>query len=102
MTTIRCPYCRKPIPPEFEEDQCAHCGCAIGMLMNILISARESVQLALEALREGRVRDAHDFAYEAWGLRHTREAAAVGLLAATALGEPVEIARWLRRRRLTE
>ena len=52
------------------------------MLRQITSAARDSLQLGLEALREGRDRDAHEFAYEAWGLRHSREAAAIGLLSA--------------------
>lgn len=69
------------------------------MLRQISAAAQDSILLALEALREGRDRDAHEFAYEAWGLRHTPEAAAVGLIAATSLADPVEIPRWIRRRR---
>ncbi|MDB6071429.1 MAG: hypothetical protein JWL81_2600, partial [Verrucomicrobiales bacterium] len=76
-----------------------HCACDVAILRQITLASHDSVLLALEALREGRDRDAHEFAYEAWGLRHTPEAAAIGLLAAAGLGDPVEIPRWMRRRR---
>jgi len=54
------------------------------------------------ALREGRDRDAHEFAYESWGLRHSRAASAAGLVAATMMRDPIEISRWMRRRRRME
>ena len=95
---IRCPYCRKSTDAT-ESPRCRHCGCEVEILGRVLYSARDSVMLSLEALRERRDREAHDFAHEAWGLKHSPEAAAAGLLAAVALGEPVEIARWIRRRR---
>ena len=96
--TIRCPSCGKPAHPE-EAERCSRCGCEVAILGRILHAAHDSLQLALLALREGRDLDAHDYAYEAWALRNTRETAAVGLLAAVALKEPIEIARWLRRKR---
>lgn len=95
---LLCPYCRKKSSPE-ASDHCPYCGCEIAMLGRLIHSARDSVMLAMEALREGRDRDAHDFAYEAWGLKHSREAAAAGLMAAVSLGDPIEIPRWIRRRR---
>lgn len=96
--TIYCPSCNKPVSPDIH-DRCVRCGCEVAMCGQILLAARDSLQLALLALREGRDRDAQDFAYEAWALRHTTETAAAGLLAAVALREPVEISRWLRRKR---
>lgn len=96
--TIYCPSCGKPVSPT-EREHCPRCGCEVAILGQIILAAHDSLQLALLALREGRDRDAHDFAYEAWALRHTLETAAAGLLAAVALKEPVEIARWLRRKR---
>ena len=98
MQPLACPFCCKKVPPG-NAVRCRHCGCEVAMLRQITAAAADSVKLALEALREGRDRDAHEFAYEAWGLRHTREAAAIGLIAATGLGDPVEIPRWIRRRR---
>lgn len=95
---VICPSCRKKVPPG-NARRCRHCSCEVAILRQITLASSDSVLLALEALREGRDRDAHEFAYEAWGLRHTREAAAVGLIAATSLGDPVEIPRWMRRRR---
>jgi hypothetical protein len=96
--TIYCPSCGKPVSPDVTE-RCPRCGCEVAILGQIIHAAHDSLQLALLALREGRDRDAHDFAYEAWALRHTLETAAAGLLAAVALREPVEISRWLRRKR---
>ena len=96
--TLLCPYCRKKVPPG-NARRCRHCSCEVAMLRQITAAASDSILLALEALREGRDRDAHEFAYEAWGLRHTREAAAIGLIAAVGLADPVEIPRWIRRRR---
>lgn len=95
---VLCPYCRKKASPE-QYDHCPHCGCEISMLGRLVHASRDSIMLALEALRDGHDRDAHDFAYEAWGLKHSREAAAVGLLCAVSLGDPIEIPRWIRRRR---
>ena len=93
-----CPSCGKPVSPDVSET-CPRCGCEVAILGLILISAHDSLQLALLALQEGRDKDAHDFAYEAWALRHTTETAAAGLLAAIALRDPIEISRWIRRRR---
>ncbi len=98
MLPVACPFCRKKVPRS-QATRCRHCGCEVAMLHQIVAAADDSVKLALEALREGRDRDAHDFAYEAWGLRHSRVAAAIGLLAATGLEDPIEIPRWIRRRR---
>ena len=98
MVSVACPFCRKKVASGIAA-RCRHCGCEVAMLRQITTAATDSVRLALEALREGRDREAHEFAYEAWGLRHTREAAAIGLLAATGLGDPIEIPRWIRRRR---
>ena len=98
MHPVSCSFCRKKVP-RGNSVRCRHCGCEVAVLRQITVAAGDSVKLALEALREGRDRDAHDFAHEAWGLRHTREAAAIGLLAATGLGDPIEIPRWIRRRR---
>ena len=95
---IRCPSCGKPASPD-KTERCPRCGCDIAILGQIVHSAYESLQLAILALREGRDRDAHDFAYEAWALRHSMETSAAGLLAAIALKDPIEISRWLRRRR---
>lgn len=95
---MNCPYCLKIVPPG-NQRHCRHCSCEIAMLRTISQAADDSVLLALEALREGRDRDAHEFAYEAWGLRHSPQAAAIGLIAATGLADPVEIPRWIRRRR---
>ncbi len=95
--TIHCPSCGKPVVPETNE-RCPRCGCEVAILGRILHAAHDSLQLALLALREGRDRDAHDFAYEAWALRHTLETAAAGLLASVGLRDPVEISRWLRRK----
>ncbi|MDB6131848.1 MAG: hypothetical protein JWM59_91 [Verrucomicrobiales bacterium] len=98
---ILCPYCRKKVSPE-ETDHCPHCGCEVAMLGRLIHASRDSIKLALEALRDGHDREAHDFAYEAWGLKHSREAAAVGLLAAVSIRDPIEIPRWIRRRRACE
>ena len=95
---LHCPYCRKKVPAG-NARRCRHCGCEVAALRTITGAARDSLLLALEALAEGRDRDAHDFAYEAWGLRHSREAAAIGLIAASCLADPIEIPRWIRRRR---
>lgn len=69
------------------------------MLQQITRSAQDSLTLAIEALRDGRDQEAHGFASESWSLRHSREAAALGLLSATSLGDPIQIPRWIRRRR---
>jgi hypothetical protein len=95
---VRCPSCGRNVSPDVV-DQCPACGCEVAILGQVLVAAHDSLQLAMLALMEGRDKDAHDFAYEAWALRHTTETSAVGLLAAIALGEPIEISRWLRRRR---
>lgn len=72
------------------------------MLGRIIVASADSVMLALDSLRQRRYEDAMDYAYEAWGLKHSHQGAAVGLLAAAALRNGVEIARWLRRRRLLD
>ena len=95
--TIHCPSCGKPVVPETNE-RCPRCGCEVAILGRILHAAHDSLQLALLALREGRDRDAHDFACESWGLRRTRAASAAGLIAATIMRDPIEISRWIRRR----
>ena len=43
--------------------------------------------------------DAHEFSYEVWGLCHSRSAAPIGLLPVIGLSDPIEIPRWIRRRR---
>jgi hypothetical protein len=63
------------------------------MFRTISPAADDSILLALEALREGRDREAHESAYEAWGLHHSPQAAAIGL------ADAVEIPRWICRRR---
>jgi hypothetical protein len=68
------------------------------MLGHILQATHDSLQLGLLALYEGRYADACDLAEEAWGLKRCREATAIGLMGSTALSDPIEIARWLRRR----
>lgn len=95
---VACPFCRKKVPPG-NARRCRHCGCEVATLRTITLAAHDSILLALEALREGRDRDAHEFAYESWGLRHSRHAAAIGLIAATSMADPIEIPRWIRRRR---
>ena len=97
MVHFECPCCGRDVCPD-TAPHCPHCGTEIRMCSEILFASYDSLQLALLALAEGRDKDAHDFAYESWGLRHTVEASAAGLLAAVLLKEPVEIARWLRRR----
>ncbi|MBP7948442.1 MAG: hypothetical protein KA004_02215 [Verrucomicrobiales bacterium] len=98
LSSIPCPGCSAETVP-LEETHCAACGCEVSILGRILAASADSVLLAMLALRERRVDDALDFAYEAWGLKHTHQSAAVGLLAAVAVGDSVEISRWLRRRR---
>ncbi len=95
---IHCPFCKKKVPGT-KEQVCRNCGCGIAMLRQISEAAHDSILLAIGALREGRDHDAHDLAHEAWDLRHSAESAAVGLIAATGLADPVEIPRWIRRRR---
>jgi hypothetical protein len=79
---------------------CPRCGCALQMLVEICFSALDSVALALEALRENRDDDALDYAHESWDLVHSSKAAAVGFISAVALRDPVETARWQRRREM--
>jgi hypothetical protein len=82
---------------------CPRCHCEVGILGDIMDAARDSLMLSLLALREGRDRDAHEFACESWSLRQTKQAAAAGLVSATMQRDPIEISRWLRRRsRLSE
>ena len=95
---VACPSCTKQVSPDIHHT-CPSCGCEVAILGIILVAAHDSLQLALLALQEGRDKDAYDFAYEAWALRHTLETAAVGLLSAIALKDPIEISRWIRRRR---
>jgi hypothetical protein len=95
---IPCPVCNREVDPD-QTDDCAQCGAVIAPLRQIMLSAADSVRLALESLREGRDREALDYAYEAWGLMHTSETAAIGLLAAVKVDEGTEVTRWLRRRR---
>lgn len=95
---VSCPFCERDAYPE-ESPVCPGCGCEVSILATIVRASHDSLLLSLEALREGRAADAHDFACEAWALRRSRETAAAGLLAAVMLESPVEIARWIRRRR---
>ncbi len=95
---VLCPSCRQKVGTGHAR-RCRHCGCEVAILRQIDAAARDSILLALKSLRHGQDQDAHDFAHESWGLRHSRQAAAIGLLAAMALADPVEIPRWMRRRR---
>ena len=98
---ILCPSCGRKVSPALSS-HCGACGCEIAVLGQILHAAHDSLLLAMLALREGRDRDAHDFAHESWALRHDRTSAAAGLIAATMLRDPIEISRWIRRRRRLE
>ncbi len=95
---VLCPVCQKSVRTGHAR-RCRHCGCEVAILRKIHESAQESILLALKSLRIGHDAIAHDFAHESWGLRRSRQAAAIGLLAAVALADPVEIPRWMRRRR---
>ena len=95
---VTCPYCRHTVDLDSSE-HCPTCGCEVVMLQEILAAAHDSIQLGLLALCDGRYADAADLAEEAWGLKRCREATAIGLMGATALRDPIDIARWLRRRR---
>ena len=95
---IQCPSCGRKVSPTLS-NHCGNCGCEVAVLGQIIHSARDSLLLSMLALREGRDRDAHEFARESWQLHHHRTSAAAGLIAATMLREPVEISRWIRRRR---
>ena len=95
---IPCPVCGIEINLE-HRDCCAHCGAEVASLRQVLLSASDSVRLGLESLKEGRDREAMDYAYEAWGLMHTTETAALGLLVAAKLNDGTETTRWLKRRR---
>jgi len=92
-----CPYCKAPVR-SLKSPVCLRCGCELEILSEIILSAKDSLGLAMLALREGRDRDAHDFARESWGLRRSRASSAAGLIAATMMREPIEISRWIRRR----
>ncbi len=98
MVRFECPSCGAETAPDCSP-HCPQCGTEVRTCGEILFSSLDSLRLALLALAEGRDKDAHDFAYESWSLHHTVEAASAGLLAAVLLKEPVEIARWIRRRR---
>ena len=95
---VPCPYCRHKVPIR-QHEHCPRCGCEIAMLGHIIQAAHDSLQLGLLALYEARYTDACDLAEEAWGLKRCREATAIGLMGASASHDPVDIARWLRRRR---
>jgi hypothetical protein len=95
---VHCPYCRHRVSLP-KHGHCPHCGCEVAMLGTILHATHDSLQLGLLALYDGRYAEACDLAEEAWGLKRCREATAIGLMAATALSDPIEISRWLRRRR---
>lgn len=95
---VECPYCSHPADPD-RSPECPECGCEVDKLGAVLRAAHDSLQLALLALYEGRDREALDFSYEAWGLKRSRETAAAGLLAACLIRDPIEISRWIRRRR---
>ena len=95
---IFCPIC------QFDETVdamgvCLSCSADLSALRDVLLSAQDSLRLALEAMRERRDQEALDYAYEAWGLKQTMETAAVGLLAAMQLRDGREALRWLMRRR---
>lgn len=96
--TITCPRCQKVACDD--DISCQRCGCEFDVLLQVLESAEDSIMLALESLREQRHRDALDYAYEAWGLKHTVETAAIGLIVAASLQDSGEMTRWLRRRKL--
>jgi hypothetical protein len=98
MSNIPCPVCALEVSPE-DHPSCPQCGAQLAVLQQIMESATDSVCLAMESLREGRDREALDYAYEAWGLMHTTETAAAGLIAAVKIGEATEITRWLKRRK---
>jgi hypothetical protein len=97
MIRFDCPSCGQESAPDVSP-LCAHCGTEVRTCGEILFASFDSLQLCLLALAEGRDKDAHEFAHESWGLRHTIEAAGAGLIAATLLKDPIEISRWLRRR----
>jgi len=92
-----CPCCGTTVRSS-KALRCPRCQCELAILGDIEQAAYESLLLALLALREGRDRDAHEFASESWSLRQTKQAAAAGLISATMQRDPIEIARWLRRR----
>jgi hypothetical protein len=94
---LNCPACEHAVPVE-RDPRCSKCGADLSVLRQIMHSASDSVRLALESMREGRYKDALDYAYEAWGLVHTPETAAMGLLAAVQADDGTEVTRWLRRR----
>ncbi len=94
---LPCPACEHAVAVEIDP-RCSQCGSDLTVLRQIMRSASDSVRLALESMREGRSKDALDYAYEAWGLVHTPETAAVGLLAAVQADDGTEATRWLRRR----
>lgn len=96
--TLFCPVCQSDQNVE-SSGSCQSCGTDVSSLQEILLAAQDSLRLALEALRERRDHEALDYAYEAWGLKHTMETAAVGLLAAMQLRDEQEVSRWLMRRR---
>ena len=98
---IQCPSCGRKVSPALSK-HCEACGCEIAALGAIIHAARESLLLAMLALREGRDRDAHDFAAESWSLYRHRTSASAGLIASTMLRDPIEISRWIRRRRRLE
>lgn len=98
---LPCPSCGRKVSPAMSS-HCGGCGCEIAVLGQIVHAAHDSLLLAILALREGRDRDAHDFACESWALYHDRASAAAGLIASTMLRDPIEISRWIRRRRRLE
>ncbi len=95
---IPCPVCGHKVAPE-TRPRCVKCGAEVAVLGTIMTAAADSVRLGLESLREGRDREALDYAYEGWGLMQTRETAGIGLVAALKNRDSTEVTRWLRRRR---
>ncbi len=93
-----CPACARRIRSQ-RTRRCPDCGCEVGVLAETIKSSHDSLMLAMLALREGRDRDAQEFALESWSLCRSRAASAAGLIAATIMRDPIEIARWMRRRR---
>jgi hypothetical protein len=97
--SITCPVCEREVRAEVSA-VCRKCGADLSSLKQIVLSASDSVRLGLESLREGRDREALDYAYEAWGLMHTLETVSIGFLAALKSEDSTEVTRWMRRRRV--
>ncbi len=96
MSTLTCPACGKTGLAE-DSAACPRCSCELGELAKVSGAAREEFQKSLRLLRQGSLGESLAHAEVSWTLRHSREAAQAGFVAAIALGGSSSWRLWERR-----